>query len=110
MKHDLEMDKIAEGIGGQRKGKVKTTGGYFGAMQLAAEVARRFRVPTGGGRATDPRWVERRLVPFTPETLERLDQIAEILHVERLQAAGLILERILDQIQEEDLADLIGDQ
>jgi len=36
------------------------------------------------------------------DRLERLDQIAEILHVERLQAAGLILERILEQIQEED--------
>ena len=96
------------GIGGKRKVKVKYTGGYFGAMQLAAEVARRFRVPPGGGRATDPRWTERRLMPFAPETLERLDQVAAILQVERLQAAGLILESVLSQIREDDLADLIG--
>jgi len=29
---------------------------------LAAEVAARFRVPQGGGRATDPSWSEQRLV------------------------------------------------
>jgi hypothetical protein len=36
-------------------------GGYFGAIQWAAEVAARFRVPEGGGRPTDPSWIEKRL-------------------------------------------------
>ncbi len=56
MRQELDMDKIADGIGAKRLGKVKASGGYFGAMELAAEVARRFRAPAGGGRATDPEW------------------------------------------------------
>src|SRR5712691_6375472 len=72
MKRKLDMDRIAEGLGAERRGKVSATGGYFGAMQLLADVEARFRVPAGGGRPTDPRWTERRLVPLAPRTLERL--------------------------------------
>jgi len=36
----LDMNKIAKGLGGKRKGKVKASGGCLGAMQTAAEVAR----------------------------------------------------------------------
>ena len=64
MKTHLDMDKIATGLGAQRQGKVRASGGYFGAMQLRADVEARFRVPSGGGRATDPLWTERRLVPL----------------------------------------------
>src|SRR2546426_2022568 len=72
MKAHLDMDKIASGLGAVRRGKVTVSGGYFGAMQLMADIEARFRVPSGGGRATDPRWTERRLVPLAPITLERL--------------------------------------
>ncbi len=72
MKRRLDMDKIARGPGGERRGKVSATSGYFGAMQLLADVETKFRVPVGGGRPTDPRWTERRLVPLAPKTLERL--------------------------------------
>src|SRR2546429_9496319 len=75
MKRKLDMDRIAEGLGAERRGKVSATGGYFGAMQLLADVEAKFRVPAGGGRPTDPRWTERRLVPLPPKTLERLEGI-----------------------------------
>src|SRR3984893_19032731 len=75
MKTQLDMDKIAEGLGAERKGKVFATGGYFGALQLLVDIEARFRVPAGGGRPTDPRWTERRLVPLAPRTLERLGAI-----------------------------------
>ena len=78
MSEKLDMDRIAEGLGAQRKGKVKSTGGYFGAMQLTAGVTTRFRVPPRGGRATDPSWTERRLIPLSPSTLKRLNGTSEL--------------------------------
>jgi hypothetical protein len=75
-------------------------------MQLVADVEAKFRVPAGGGRPTDPRWTERRLVPFAPETLERLDQIAArvrehaAVSVEPMQLAGLLLEKTAREVSE----------
>src|SRR3972149_4179615 len=63
-KRKLDTDKIARGLRARRRGKVYPTGGYPGAAQLAAEVQARFRVPPGGGRATDPGWSDKRLVPI----------------------------------------------
>lgn len=64
MKTQLDMDKIAAALGAERRGKV---------------------VPAGGGRATDPRWTERRLVPLGPRTLERLEAISHCpRHVAKL--------------------------
>jgi hypothetical protein len=71
------MNKIARGLGAERKGKVCASGAYLGAMQLLADVEARFRVPIGGGRPPDPRWTERRLVPLAPRTLQRLEAITE---------------------------------
>jgi hypothetical protein len=48
MKMRLDMGKIARGLGAERRGKVVASGGYFGAIQLLADVEARFRVP--------PRW------------------------------------------------------
>src|SRR2546425_2007792 len=76
MKQRLNMNQIAKSLGSQRRGKVSASGGYFGAIQLMAEIEARFRVPAGGGRATDPNWTERRLVPLTPRTLTRLEELA----------------------------------
>ena len=42
---NLDMDRIAKAMGAERRGKVAARGGYFGALELAAEVAARFRVP-----------------------------------------------------------------
>src|SRR2546427_11704997 len=93
------MDKIAKGLGAERRGRVSATGGYFGAMQLLADVEATFRVPAGGGRATDPRWTERRLVPLAPETLKRLEDITSRGrghgggNGEPMQLAGRVLQK-----------------
>jgi hypothetical protein len=76
MKTRLSLDEIANGLGAERGGKVSATGGVFGAMQILADVADRFRVPPGGGRPPDPGWTERRLVPLAPRTLGRLSRRA----------------------------------
>jgi hypothetical protein len=113
MKTSLNMDKIAAGLGAERRGKVSATGGYFGAMQLRAEIDARFRVPTGGGRPTDPQWTERRLVPLTPRTLERLEALTakvrrhERINVEPMQVAALLLEKTTERLSEEDVGKLV---
>src|SRR5256885_11719861 len=90
MKTQLDMDKIARALGAERRGKITASGGYFGAMQLLADIEERFRVPSGGGRPTDPRWTERRLVPLAPRTLERLEQIADRKST-RLNSSHLVI-------------------
>jgi hypothetical protein len=76
MRTQLDMGKIARGLGAERRGRISASGGYFGAMQLLADIEARFRVPPGGGRPTDASWTERRLVPLAPRTLKRLEEIA----------------------------------
>ena len=114
MKTQLDMDKIARGLSAERRGKVSATGGYFGAMQLLADIDARFRVPVRGGRPTDPRWTERRLVPLAPRTLERLEAItARVrerngLSVEPMQLAALLLEKTTERLSEGEAKDLVG--
>ena len=93
MSAPLDMDRIAKDLGAERRGKVTSRGGYFGAIQLAAEVAARFRSPEGGGRPTDPSWNEQRLVRLSTTTLERLAQLAEKAHASPMQVAALLLEQ-----------------
>ena len=113
MKTRLDMNKIARGLRAERKGKVSAGGGYFGAMQLLADIETRFRVPAGGGRATDPEWTERRLVPLAPRTLKRLEAITEDVrerrgvNIEPMQLAALLLERTTEQLNEEEIEDLV---
>lgn len=106
MKRKLDLDRIAKKLGADRMGNVRVSGGYFGAMQLAAEVAQRFRVPPGGGRATDPQWTERRLIPLSPATLERLEEMADTLHAAPLQIAAILLEKSVSGIGEEEISEL----
>ena len=116
MKTRIDMNKIAKGLGAERRGKVAGKGGYFGAMQVLADVEARFRVPGGGGRATDPRWTERRLVPLAQQTLERLSEIAQkirkhgTVNIEPLQLAGLLLEKSTEQLSDEDAEELVAEQ
>src|SRR5438067_1007811 len=99
MRRGLDKDKIARALGAERRGKVRATGGYWGALQLVADIEARFRVPPGGGRATDPHWTERRLVPLAPRTLARLEELAARIReqgqvaIEPMQLAALLLER-----------------
>jgi hypothetical protein len=89
------MERIAKQLGAERRGKVSSRGGYFGAVQLAAEAAARFRVPEGGGRPTDPSWSEQRLVRLSPNTLKQLEKLAEQAHASPMQVAALLLERVV---------------
>ena len=108
------IGKIAKGLGAQRVGKVSGTGGYFGAMQLLADIAARFRVPSSGGRATDPRWTERRLLPLTPRTLQRLEAITAMVreqsgvNLEPMQLAALLLEKSTERLSRDEAIDLAG--
>ena len=100
-KPKLNMDKIAKALGATRRGEVRATSGHFGAVGPAADVQARFRAPPSGGRSTDPSWTEKRLVPLAPETLKRLEHIADMLaakgvSVGALQVAAVLLERAAD--------------
>src|SRR5712692_3784917 len=114
MRRGLDMDKIARAVGAARQGKVSATGGYFGARQLLADIEARFRVPSGGGRATDPNWTERRLVPLAPVTLRRLEELAARIQasshvrVEAMQLAGLLLEKTTQQVSDEQAERPLG--
>ena len=106
MKKQLDMDKIAKALGATRRGSVSAASGYFGAMQLLADIEARFRVPAGGGRPTDPGWTERRLVPLAARTLQRLEEItAKVrkggVNVEPMQLAALLLEKTTEDLSEE---------
>jgi hypothetical protein len=113
MKKRLDMEKIAKGLGAERRGKVSAKGGHFGAIQVLADVEATFRVPAGGGRPTDPRWTERRLVPLAPQTLERLEEITSRVrehggvNVEPMQLAALLLEKTTRQLSEAEAEKLV---
>src|SRR5881409_2423604 len=100
----LDMARIARELGAERHGKVSAGGGYFGALQLAAEVASRFRVPAGGGRPTDPSWSEQRLVRLSPQTLERLEKLAAQTQASPMQVAALLLERAVQSVVSQEQA------
>lgn len=112
MKAKLDLEKIAKGLGAERGGKVTASGGHLGALGLAAEVGARFRIPVGGGRASVPEWTERRLLPMTPKTLTRIEELAAKVRsksgvgIEPMQLAALLLERVANSIDDEDLEDL----
>jgi hypothetical protein len=113
MKTRLDMDKIAKGLGGERRGSVEAKGGYFGAMQVMADVEARFRVPARGGRPTDPSWTEQRLLRLAPETLKRLEELARKVRedrgisIEPMQLAAILVEAAAERISAGEAEDLI---
>jgi hypothetical protein len=116
MKTHLDMDKIAKALGAERRGEVVSGGGYFNAVQLAADIAARLQVPAGGGRATDPTWTERRLIPLRCETLRRLERLVQQLQrfsdasVEPMQLAAMLLEKAAEQLSEDDMETLVRER
>ena len=105
------MDKIASGLGAERRGKVAASGGYFWGN--AAPSGHRGPLPCAGGRPTDPDWTERRLVPLARRTLERLEEIAAKLRehggvsVEPMQLAALLLEKTTEDLSEAEAEKLV---
>ena len=112
-KSHLDMNKIARGLGAQRSGKISAPGGYFGAMQVLADVQARFQAPPGGGRRTDPTWTERRLVPLSRRTLSRLERITAKARkrngvgLEPMQVAALLLEKMTEQLSVDQVEKLV---
>lgn len=113
MKARLDMDKIAKGLGGERRGRVEARAGYFGAVQLLADLETRLRAPAGGGRPTDPQWTERRLLPLAPATLRRLEELADKIRTDRgisiepMQLAALLLEKTAERISTDEAENLV---
>jgi hypothetical protein len=98
-KRKLDFDELARGLGAERRGQIKASPGYFGAAQLAKELAHRLRVPANGGRPTDPTWTERRIVPLRRSTLERLNADADRLGIKPMQLAAVLIEKGLDSVE-----------
>jgi hypothetical protein len=113
MKARIDVDKIAKGLGAVRRGRVIAPGGYFGAMQLVADLEARFRIPKGGGRPTVPEWTTKRVLPLSEGTLKRLERLAKKIgetkqvHLEPMQVAALLLERAIAKITEDDAGRLL---
>lgn len=110
----VDIDKIAKRLGATRRGTVEARSGYFGAMELLAEVQRRFQVPPTGGRATDPSLTVRRQITFQERTYERLVAMAEKLSkatgrsIGPLQVGTVLLEHAADEVGEAELAKLLS--
>jgi len=113
MKARPDMDKIAKGLGGERRGRVEARAGYFGAVQLLADLETRLRAPAGGGRPTNPQWTERRLLPLAPATLRRLEELADKIRTDRgisiepMQLAALLLEKAAERIGADEAENLV---
>jgi len=107
----LNQARLSRNLGSTIRGTVKAPAGYFGALQLAESVRRRFRTPAGGGRARDRGWTMKRLIPVKPEILARLEKLAaevsEIVghRVEPLQVAALLIERDLESLSDDELVE-----
>jgi len=115
VKPRLDMNKIAKGLGAERRGQVSAKGGYFGALGTAADLAARFRVPENGGRRTDPSWTERRQLPLRRQTLERLQRLAARIRkqggdLHPMQLAALLLEKATQDLSDEEVLGLVDDR
>ena len=114
MKSRIDMDGIAKGLGAVRAGKVHARSGYFGALQLLADIESRLRVPPGGGRPTDRRWTKKRLAPLAPRTQARLEDITATLreqrgvNIEPMQIAAILLEKTTERLSEQEATERLG--
>jgi hypothetical protein len=105
--------RLSRNLGSRVSGHVQAGGGYFGALHVAEEVRRRFKAAPGGGRARDPKWTQKRLLPVRPETLARLQDLAarisEIVefHVGPLQVAAVLVERDLGRLDDREVVEAV---
>lgn len=110
----LSHARLAKNLGSRVSGRVRARAGYFGALQVAEDVRRRFKAAPGGGRARDPEWTQKRLLPFRPETLARLQTLAARVsdlvefRVEPLQVAAVLVERDLDRLDDRDVVEAVA--
>ncbi len=110
----IDHTQLSRGLGSTIRGRTSAKPGFFGALQLAESVRRRFRAPARGGRARDPHWTIKRLIPVKPETLARLEKLAHEVsdlveyRVEPLQVAAVLIERDLEHMSEEELVEAVA--
>jgi hypothetical protein len=110
----VNIDKIAKRLGATRRGTVEARSGYFGAMELLAEVQRRFHVPPTGGRATDPSLTVQRQIALQDRTYKRLVAMAKRLSkatgrsIGPLQVGTLLLEHAAHEVGEADIAKMLA--
>jgi hypothetical protein len=109
----VDIDKIAKKLGATRRGTVGARSGYFGAMELLAEVQRRFQVPPTGGRATDPSLTVQRQIALQEQTYKRLVVMAKKLSkatgrsIGPLQVGTVLLEHAAQEVGEADIAKML---
>jgi len=109
----VNINKIAKKLGATRRGAVEARSGYFGAMELLAEVQRRFQVPPTGGRATDPSLTVQRQIALQEQTYKRLVTMAERLSkatgrsIGPLQVGTVLLEHAAFEVGEADIARML---
>ena len=109
----LDHDALARNLGSTVLGKATAGSGYFGALQVAEEVRGRFTKPVGGGRARDPLWTTKRLLPVKQETLAQLEvlarKVSRLVHhrVEPLQIAAVLVERNLARLNVKEMAQAV---
>ncbi len=110
----VNIDKIAARLGATRRGHVEARSGYFGAMELLAEVQRRFKIPPTGGRATDPSLTVQRQISLQDETYKRLVAVAGRLSkatgksIGPLQVGTVLLEHAAAELDEAAIAKMLA--
>ncbi len=110
----VNINKIAKGLGAVRRGRVESRSGYFGAMELLAEVQRRFQVPTTGGRATDRSLTVQRQIALRAKTYKQLVTMAARLSkttgkaIGPLQVGTVLLERAAEEMNEDQLVKILA--
>ncbi len=108
------IGKIAKALGAKRRGRVDARSGYFGALELLAEVQKRFRVPPTGGRASDASLTVQRQIALQERTYKQLVTVAARLSkatgkaIGPLQIGTVLLERAAEQLDDADLAKLLA--
>lgn len=110
----VNIDKIAKRLGATRRGRVEARSRYFGAMELLAEVQRRFLVPATGGRATDPSLTVQRQIAMQERTYKRLVTVAARLSkatgksIGPLQVGTVLLEHAADEMDDADIVKMLA--
>jgi len=86
----------------------------IGCRLFSVTTSVRFTKPIGGGRARDPRWTTKRLLPVRQETLAQLEvlarKVSRLVHhrVEPLQIAAVLVERNLAHLNAKELAQAVA--
>ncbi len=110
----VNIDKVAKKLGATRRGSVEASTGYFGAMELLAEVQRRFQVPPTGGRATDPSLTVQRQIALQERTYKRLVAVAARLSkatgksIGPLQVGTVLLEHAAAELNDADIVRMLA--